>query len=202
VRKITLYGHLAKKFGRHHELDVRSAGEAIRALCVNFSDFRKYLMENNAPGYHVRVGREYRDIEGLNYPADDTIRIIPAVAGAGKGLGSILLGIAIIGGAFLTGGASLTMLGNFAVMPTLVTTSIGAMALNVGMSLILGGVAQALAPSPKSQDTAPAQNSPSYAFNGPINTVTQGNPVPVCYGRLVVGSQVVSAGLSTTDIAV
>ena len=32
-------------------------------------------------------------------------------------------------------------------------------------------------------------------FNGPVNTVSQGNPVPVGYGRLKIGSAVISSGL-------
>ena len=30
---------------------------------------------------------------------------------------------------------------------------------------------------------------PSYTFNGPVNTVGEGGPVPIGYGRLIIGSQ-------------
>ena len=32
------------------------------------------------------------------------------------------------------------------------------------------------------------ENRPSFLFNGAVNTSRQGNPVPLCYGQMVVGS--------------
>jgi hypothetical protein len=46
------------------------------------------------------------------------------------------------------------------------------------------------------------ENQPSYAFNGPLNTQAQGNPVPVLYGELIVGSAVLSAGITAKDQAI
>jgi len=43
-------------------------------------------------------------------------------------------------------------------------------------------------------------NKPSYLFNGARNTMTQGNPVPVGFGELGVGSQVISAGIRSVQI--
>lgn len=46
------------------------------------------------------------------------------------------------------------------------------------------------------------KNKPSYHFNGPVNTMSQGNPVAICYGGpLLVGSQVISSAISAEDIA-
>ena len=59
-----------------------------------------------------------------------------------------------------------------------------------------------LAPQPKTPGAPERpENRPSYAFDGPVNTAAQGNPVPVCYGRLIVGSQVVSAGMMAEEYA-
>ncbi|MEL4893531.1 hypothetical protein PQU63_18765 [Xanthomonas protegens] len=50
-----------------------------------------------------------------------------------------------------------------------------------------------------------AQDSPanklSYAFNGPVNTQAQGNPVPVAYGDTWCGSAVISGGIFAKDQA-
>lgn len=70
----------------------------------------------------------------------------------------------------------------------------------MGMSLALGGVAQLLAPKVKAESKEAVENKPSYIFNGAVNTVAQGNPVPILYGRMRVGSQVVSAGITSNDI--
>lgn len=201
MRTVRLYGHLGARFGRVHRLDVRTPAEAVRALCATREGFRAYLLEHSAPGYRVRVGREARDLEGLRLPADADIRIVPVTAGAGRGLGSVLLGAALVAVGVMTGGfgAGLTLSSAWAAGGA---TFAGYLAGNIGMSLIFSGIAQALAPQPKTPG-APnrPESNPSYVFDGPVNTAAQGNPVPVCYGRLIVGAQVVSAGIAAEEYA-
>lgn len=192
---VRLYGHLAKKFGRAHQLDVRTPREAVRALSVNFPSFRGHILKHNEPGYHVRVGKDYRDEQGLDYPADGEVKIVPAVAGASAAF-RIILGAALIvfapyaAGWLQTAGMSASM-----------AASVAGFVGKLGMALAVGGVAELLLQPPKSQSVESPENKPSYAFDGPTNTVTQGNPVPICYGELIVGSQVISAGFETGDIA-
>jgi predicted phage tail protein len=193
---VRLYGHLAKKFGRSHRLDVRTPREAVRALVVNFPEFRPHVLKHNEPGYHVRVGKEYRDEAGLDYPADAEIKIVPAVGGASSTF-RIILGAALVVFAPYAAGwifANTSMVG--------LATAIATYAPTIGMSLILGGVSQLLFQPPKAQSVERPESKPSYSFDGPVNTMSQGNPVPICYGELIVGSQVVSAGFETGDIAV
>ena len=193
---VLLYGHLGKAFGRTHRYDIRTPVEALRALGANKKGFRQHLAQHSKPGYRVLVGKEPRDLETLEYPADDIIRIVPVVAGAGKGLGSIILGAALIGLAWY---APATLNG------TMLSASLGQasgvtlsyVARGLGTALVLGGVSQMLTPVPKSPKIAERPNNlPSFVFDGAVNTTAQGNPVPVCYGRMIVGSQVISAGLS------
>ena len=204
LREIRLYGHLGREFGRVHHLAVDTVGEAIRALRANFPRFEAALLEH-APGFRIWCGTgRVGDAEDMHTPSSEreVIRLAPVVAGAGKdGLGQILLGAAIIGAAFFTGGASLTATGMFGFGTALTTTAIGSIALNIGASLILGGVAQMLAPQPDTKAGGQeGQTSPSYVFNGAQNTTVQGQPVPVGYGRLIVGSAVISAGLASEDM--
>jgi len=65
--------------------------------------------------------------------------------------------------------------------------------------MILGGVVQLLTPIPKGSAANTAANAPSYVFNGAVNTQAQGNPVPLLYGRMIVGSAVISAGIKAED---
>jgi predicted phage tail protein len=191
MRAVKLYGHLGKRFGRTHRLDVASPAEAIRALSANFPEFRA-AMAGHQPGYHVHVGGAVLDEQRLPFMSRDLpIKFVPVVAGAKNGIGQIIIGAAIIWAAFATGGLS------FAASGTLVGSMTGTMALSFGASLILGGVSQMLIGAPKTGGAANGPNNmPNYAFNGPVNTIAQGNSVPVCYGRLIVGSQVISANLS------
>lgn len=183
---VLLYGALRRKFGKLHRFDIRSPAEAIRALVANFPGFERHLVEHSAPGYRVIVGRnECRDERTLGYPADDVIRIVPVVVGAEDGWGQTILG------------AVLVVVGAFTVLAGEYSGSV----IGLGLSLMAGGITQLLSPAPKTKGPAERpDNLPSYGFDGATNTTAQGNPVPLFYGEGIVGSQVISVGLSTESI--
>jgi predicted phage tail protein len=192
---VILYGYLAEQFGKTHKLAIKTPAEAIRALSANYADFKKTIIESGHE-YRVMVGKEDRaDDEGLHLPATKTIKIVPLVNGSG-GFGKALLGAALIVASFYLPGATyFSAASSFSI-------NASAIAASVGFSLLLGGVSQMLfaPPKPKSGENEKASNRPSYAFNGAVNTTGQGNPVPVAYGRVRVGSQVLSAGLRASDL--
>jgi predicted phage tail protein len=202
VITVLLYGHLAKAFGRRHRFDIRTPAEAIRALCANFPGFQKHLVAHNQTGYRIVTGEQDRDVKDLHDPAfANTIKIVPIVAGAGGDFGQIILGGALIAASFvpgLQGPMFIEGLGGemFGAM------SLASIAGNIGFSLVLGGLSNMLmsAPTPQQGASERPENKPSYAFDGAVNTTAQGNPVPICYGEMIVGSQVISTGLSTEQI--
>lgn len=201
MKTVMLYGFLGRKFGRVHRYDVKTPAEAVRALSVTLKGFRKTLVDGGA--YRVLIGgKQELERAQLRDPSSDreTIRLVPVVSGAGRGLGQIILGAAIIGAAFFTGGASIAA-GGF-MSAGITTTFWGGIAVGIGSSLVLGGVSQMLfSPKQTSGTVDRAENKPSYTFDGAVNTAAQGNPVPVFYGGpLIIGSQVISAGLSVEQI--
>lgn len=194
---IILLGELGRQFGRRHKMVVASAAEAVRALGANFPSFEHELVSSGerGVGYKVLVGRDELNLERLHEPSgQQRITIAPVISGAGgNGLGQIILGAALIAVAWWNpmGWAAA---GSFLSQATLYS---------VGTSMILGGVAQMIAPTPKSTDPSERpENKPSYAFNGAVNTTAQGQPVPVGYGRLIVGSAVISAGIDVDEVPV
>ena len=194
---IILLGELGRQFGRRHKMVVASAAEAVRALGANFPTFERELVSSGerGVGYKVLVGRDELNLERLHEPSgQQRITIAPVISGAGgNGLGQIILGAALIAVAWWNpmGWAAA---GSFLSQATLYS---------VGTSMILGGVAQMIAPTPKSTDPLERpENKPSYAFNGAVNTTAQGQPVPVGYGRLIVGSAVISAGIDVDEVPV
>ena len=76
-----------------------------------------------------------------------------------------------------------------------------------GFSLLMGGVAILSMNPPEFDDHTEiviqkgAGGARSYLFNGPVNTNREGGPVPIGYGRLLVGSQMIQATMYTRDIA-
>jgi len=210
LRKIKVYGSLAKFLKRRvFEADVANPAEAIRFLTANFPEVRghmsdkyyKVLVSNNA----LAIGDEP---EQLHYPvgAQEEIKVVPVMAGAGGGAGRILLGAALIGvslalpggglfGASVFGAAG----GPIAAAGTL--TTVATSLSYIGASLVLGGVAQLLSPTPRMNTGANSDQDPrkSYSFSGIQNISRQGVPVPVIYGETIVGSVTVSSTVLTFD---
>lgn len=196
LKTVLLYGALGQRFGRVHRLAVDTPAEAVRALSANFPAFEAYVARSES-GYRVRysdaVAENARELHNPAGPG--TIRIIPVVAGAKNGMGGIFLGAALIAFAWWNplGWSTIAFMG----------TTVGAAMTSIGVSLVLGGVTQMLAPQPKTPTVAERpENQPSYLFDGPVNTTAQGHPVPVGYGRLIVGSAVISAGISVEEAAI
>jgi predicted phage tail protein len=192
LRKIKLYGKLAKFIGhRVLEADVATAAEAVRFLLANWPELEAHMNDQH---YRVSIGTYDIDLEELHHPAGAApITFVPVVAGAGA-VGRILIGVALIAAAFFTGGATIGLLGLAA--PVAVSTVLA----GVGITLILGGVAQLLTPTPKiSQDEGDPRKS--FSFSGIQNTNRAGVPVPVVYGETLVGSVVISAGIDIVQVS-
>lgn len=185
LRVIRLYGKLGARFGRVHRfhLESNSVSEAIRALDSQLTGFRSFMMNAKQHGMVFAVFAGKRNLtEGqLHDPVGaEDIRIAPVVEGSkSAGVLQTILGIVLI------------VVGAFTDNPNLIYS---------GAVMALGGVVQMLSPQPHSKVTN-GTNEPSYVFNGPVNTEAQGHPVPLLYGRMIVGSAVISAGIEASDYA-
>ena len=204
LRKIRLYGHLAEHCGQKvFEAVARTPAEAIRFLFCNFPELRSIM----SGGYYtVAVGPHTLELgqspEQITFPlmADDDIRIIPVLAGAGlKDVLFALAGIALIGLAFATGGVSLGATGFVAAEGAKLGVTLAAVGGNIGIGLALTGVAGLLSPTVPTPET---DNDPrnNFSFSGIQNVSREGIPVPVAYGEVIVGSVVISAGLNVEEL--
>ncbi|XKE45761.1 hypothetical protein LG302_01050 [Halomonas organivorans] len=198
MKAIHLHGHLGGRFGGPFSLDVRDPAEAVRALSSQLPGFREVLAEGD---WQVVRGPldagEPLDEAGLalGLAEGGELHLLPAVAGAGgdSGLGKVIAGVALVAaaGAFIPATAAIAGVG--------VQSTVA----GLGISMALGGVAQMLAPSPQVGDYGSRERPdqrPSFLFDGPVNTSTQGLPVPLVYGRVRAGSVVISAGMNAEEI--
>jgi predicted phage tail protein len=192
-----LYGSLGATYGKVHRYDVVSPAQAIKALSVTIKGFKQSLIDGGY--YRVLVGgKDELSIDQLGNPMSDreTIRIVPVVAGS-RGLGQIVLGVALVAFAGPLAGFAGSAFGATAATTAVIASSIS----SIGVSLVIGGVSQMLfSPQAQTASAEREENKPSFIFNGAVNTTRQGNCVPICYGRMIVGSQVISAGLSVTEL--
>ncbi|MDE1496539.1 tail assembly protein [Xenorhabdus bovienii] len=186
LRTIRLSGVLISQFGREYKLAVSSPIEAIRALSVIIDGFEKFLLTAKERGltFAVFIGKRNISRDELELSGEGDIRIVPVIIGSKKaGIFQTILGaVMVVAGVF----AWLTPYGVPLVMS--------------GASMMLGGVVQMLSPMPgglaRREDP---DNKPSYAFGGPVNSVAQGNPVPIGYGRRRIGGAIISAGIYAED---
>lgn len=203
MREIRLHGRLGEVCGAVHRLEVDSIHEAIRAMCVRRPAFADLLNDSQ---YRVLVGEIAvgpDDIKTL-HADEQPFTFVPLINGA-DGVDKVFTGLAMMATTFVT---SYFKTGSFmaagaatvgkAASTTLADTAL-AMVGSVGTSLVLGGLCQLLTPMPtltKSQSST----SSSDVFAGATNTSQQGMPVPLLYGKLIVGGPVISSGVSTTDV--
>ena len=180
-------------------------------------------------GYRVLQAGVDLNPDELHLPiGQNDLIVTPVLAGAGSGAGRIFLGIALIGLSFVTFGGSALFAGGTglgtsagALVTTASATGIyagaGSAAIGViGASLVLGGVTQMLSPQPELPNggvntrndfraTRPesvnrgSNGQQSYAYLGAQNTVGVGATIPVAYGKVLIGSHVISADVDVTD---
>ena len=201
LRKLKLYGELAKFVGhKEFEIQVDSLSKAVSFLVNNFPQVEKYM---NPQYYQVKVGNYAVDKDEIHHPiGQEDIHIVPVIAGAGRGgLGKILLGAALIGVAFATGGASLTATGLSFQASSLGGAYLAQAFVYVGASLVLSGVSEMLFPLPKPKEFKSEQDPQlSFSFSGTQNTSRAGTPVPIVYGEIITGSVVISGAIDTQQV--
>ena len=194
-RKLKLYGELEEFIGhKEFEVKVNSISQAVSFLVCNFPKSEAYIAERS---YKVLVGDYEVGEDELAHPIGQSdLHIVPVIAGSGGGTRKILLGAALIGGAFLLGPTG------FMTAEKLTTGVVLAKSTAyVGASLALSGVADLLTPTPKTPDFSSEQDPRlSFQFSGIQNTSRAGTPVPIVYGEIFTGSVVISGGIDTEQV--
>jgi predicted phage tail protein len=196
---IRLLGEVGRKFGRRFQLAVKTPAEALRALCVQIPELRQYLLESGENGIDWRVVTDHAmglEEEQLLWPMSKRMVLAPIPAGRGA-VGRIVAGVALLAATFLIPGAA-AWLG-----PTAVSLITG-----VSVSLIFGGVAELLTPTPKMPNVGGAvgggptagrsaeEQLRSFTFDKSNANTLQGEVVPVLYGERIIGAlPVLSFGL-------
>ena len=190
---IKLHGLLAQEYQEQFVLKVGKAKDVVRAIDCNRRGFLRRVNELKRQGLHYELVVNKGCAEGLGSITNeiDQIDLVPMIVGSAAVIG----GIAAIfgGGAIATAGATL--------------------AVGAGVAAL----SSALKPKPEQQPdvggtkvsdtTAPANDEPvtfqsrasvaSMIFNNVTNIASQGDPVPIGYGRLKVGSSVIQATIKS-----
>ncbi|SER29873.1 Phage-related protein, tail component [Faunimonas pinastri] len=196
MREVVLYGRLKKKFGGPFKLEVATAGEAIRALNVCLKGFAQELEKGayevvrgaRKSGMHLELG----DVNEFRLGKAD-LHIVPVLKGSKSGgVMKAILGVALVGAAIFFAPAA----GGLSAAIGSTGLTYGNMAM-VGVALSLAGVSSMLTSKNKSKKS---DSDTSFTVNGPGNSYEQGNSVPLIYGEVITGSQLISGGLDIENI--
>jgi predicted phage tail protein len=189
-RDVYLHGELAK-FGNHWSINAPKIADAIKLIDCQTQGFKKYLIEAAEAGLELAMIVNNKKIEDPlelaldNINGDVHIALMPSGSKRGWGrviLGAILFAIAIIAsGGWAMGGSG------WAVAQAGEMTMGMTMLASLGVNLMLMGVTELTTSAPKHN-----KDEEKGIFNGPENTLIQGTPVPIAYGKLLIGGKPIS----------
>lgn len=189
LKKIRLYGILAKKFGKEFRLDVENTREAMRALCVQVPGFEHFMLNAHEQGLEFAVFQDKHNISETELDMSTSarvIKVVPKVRGAGGVVQTIIGAVLVVVGAVM--------------VFTGVGAPIGMALIGAGVGMMVGGIAMMLMPKIENQDQNQDGNKANKGFGGAVTTIAQGNPVPVLYGQREVGGFIASAGQYPEDL--
>ena len=230
---VRLLGDLGERYGAEHTYyDLRTPADAIKLLCLNSPEFQEELTHahEHGVGYRLIQAGADLDVEDLHLPfGNKDLILVPVVAGSGGGAGKIIAGAVLVVAAiavtiaFAPAGAGFLGLGvgggSLAASTAAVVGASAAAVGALGVSLVLGGVAQLISPQPtipklsnnrlgsgeaSSTDgpqgvTRGTDGRQSYAYTGAANSVGVGATIPVAYGETLIGSHLLSANVDVAD---
>ena len=192
MTKVYIHGKLGEIFGTYYELNISKKMEVVDALDANKPGFKKAVLSAFKNEIHYNLvdpespEQSFETVdEYLGQPAPEVLHILPDVSGSAvfaAFFAGSLPGILGTVGGFLGGGSMLA---------------------NLAMSIILQGISALLFPAetPKSQKPESKVDQSSYLFSSLDNNATQGFPMPIIYGELRVGSNVVNVNIVNEDLA-
>ena len=206
MQRVYLNGGISE-FGTYWEANCKNIRDIFKLIDCQTPGFRQYMIEaaESGVGFEIQRGSEILSQEEelfLTLNEEDII-ITEVPTGSKSGGAKILAALAIVALFLIPGTQTLLFnttqvaaqsgaavggagAGTMTVVGGLNTA--GLIAASIAANLALTGISQIMMPGPElDQGTDEA-----YLFDGPTNSITQGLPVPVAYGELVVGGAPIS----------
>jgi len=172
MTSIKLHGILAREYGSSFNFSLPNPKNVLEAIDCNKKGFIKRIIELQKQGFCydiiINKKRVVEEEQISGIKNPKTIDLVPAIAGSGPAFFLPLVG----GSALLA---------------------------NIASALFFAVISYALTPKPEVEALeieADASKS-SLIFTNTVNVASQGSPVPIGYGRLKVGSQVIQATIKS-----
>ena len=179
---IRIEGWLGELLGKKWDLKVKNFVELFSAIENNTHKFRSFLLKNRGNSFAIFVDGELVDNKNFIFTniRGKKVDILPVLAGA-----TTAIAVEIAKAVGFTAKTFAFEVAVF-VLDTIITAVI-----TMGISVL---IAILMAP-----DDPQAVNTTSFIFGSAENVSSQGQVVPVGYGRMRTGSKVISSSISTMD---
>ena len=176
MTEVYLHGILAKKYGSKHSIALSKPKDLLRAMEANHDDFvvdLQDLFKKNIHYTYVVDGKWVKNTE-FNKEKIKRLDFVPIILGSGP----------------IYVGATITW--------WMIASLVIAVASAVYTFIQAGKVEYPQIPGAEGSSSA---LSKSMAFSNRENIVEQGNPVPLIYGRLKIGSFVIQSSLKSFPLS-
>lgn len=216
ITKVRFHGSLGKRLKKKSwDVSINNVREAFRAVNVLsgrklqeifIQDLEKKLR------YKIKVNNKPIDVSGIDMEDLSTIEstiesselvmsrkiktldVIPVLEGSGSDfVSAVMVVVAVI-----------MIVVGILLLPTPLAP-LGQALITAGIGILAVGVSMLLAKSPSFPGFAgigDVERSQSYLFNGPINSQREGAPVPLGYGRLICGSQIIQSSRNVRQMTI
>lgn len=196
MTNVIIHGQLGAIYGKSHNFEVEKLLDITKALNANNAGFKDFIISKFREGFdYVFIdpkdpSKKWLTSEQLQEAeAPSEIHIVPSIGGAGvvaavavSVVSAVGVGLAAVG-SFLAGGSFLA---------------------NLAIGMIINGVMSLLFPVelPKAptQTTESKLDQSSYLFTNLTNNMVQGFPVPLVYGELRIGSNIIGTDIISEDL--
>ena len=194
TRTIYLNGKMGELFGKVWKLNAATVAECMQGIdCQREGRLKQYLMDCHDQGikFTVQKGEECLDYDNLQMElGKDDLILTPVPAGSKNKLGKLIAAFVLMFFAFellalAAAESGLAAFGYFAA-----ATTVGL----IGSGLLNSALSEYMAPK-KGMERGDA-----FLFDGPVNTVKEGLPVPLAYGQVLVGGATIAFGFTNREV--
>ena len=193
-RKLIFQGSAGEALGTEWSVNAPTVADAFRIVHANNpKNYRDYFEQDLEAEFTVKLAGESLDAAELllhNLEGEDIV-VTPIPKGSKNAVEKILIAIVLIvisiylGPEFLGEGELAMKLAagfkDFLMM--------------MGTNLALQGIAELMAPDPSND-----KDEEGAMFSGPAQTVKHGQPVPICYGKMMVGGSPITFGFGVNKL--
>jgi len=198
MTNVIIHGELGKVFGANHTFKLEKLIDVVKALNANNPGFKEHILSLFHKGVNYNMvnlkkpNQKWDSIEEYSKEeAPDEIHLVPEIAGSGL-FAAAIGAVAAIAGA--VGG----------VVAAVSLSSIGGFLLNLAVGLLIQGIMTLLfpveLPKTSAQTVETKIDTSSYIFTNLQNNAIQGFPIPLVYGEMRVGSNIIATNVVSEDL--